>query len=359
MAARDGGHPIVCLGEALIDFVAGEPTASVEAATTFHKAAGGAPANVAVGLARLGERVAFVGKVADDGFGRFLRTTLEQAGVDVTGLVTDGRARTPLAFVGAGTTTERAFVFYHQGMADTALRTSDLNRPLIVNAPIFHFGSVTLSAEPGRSATLAAAALARDRGAMVSFDPNVRLELWEEPGEALRTIRQCLSIAHLVKVSLEEAAWLSGEAAVTAAATNIRTLGPRLVVVTLGAHGAYYQTASGDGTVEGFVVDTIDSTGAGDAFVAALLAEFAQAVDPVEALEDGPVIRRAVGLANAAGALATTAYGAIPSLPTSSSIARLLQGESTARPTHSSVASRRGPDAPTVANRVPQQGERR
>ena len=187
--APDPGRPlIVSLGEALIDLVADGQAASVEGATTFHKAAGGAPANVAVGLARLGQRVAFVGKLADDEFGRFLRRTLETEAVDVTGLVIDPAARTPLAFVGAGSTSERRFVFYHEGMADTLLRADELHRDLIGRARVFHFGSVTLAGEPGRSATIEAARQARDSGALVTFDPNVRLELWPRQDEARGTI---------------------------------------------------------------------------------------------------------------------------------------------------------------------------
>lgn len=309
---RDG---IVCLGEVLVDLVAADAGATVEGSTTFRRAPGGAPANVAVGLARLGRRAAFMGKVADDAFGRFLRATLEAEGLDTSGLVSDPAVRTALAFVGAGNSTERSFVFYHRGMADTMLRTDELDRTLIARARLFHFGSVTLVAEPSRTATTEAARMARGGGSLVSFDPNIRLELWDRPEDARAAIWVALPLAHLVKVSLDEVRWLSGTDDLEAGARRVRGRGPKLVVVTLGAEGAYFQTGAADGHVAGFPVAAVDATGAGDAFVAALLAGLDAAPDPKAVLDDPVALQAAVELANAAGAIATTEYGAIPSLP--------------------------------------------
>ena len=314
----------VSLGEALVDFVAIGQAATVESATTFHKAAGGAPANVAVGLARLGQRCAFIGKVSDDAFGQFLRRTLDSEGVDTVGLIVDSAAHTPLAFVGAGRTTERSFVFYHQGMADTLLRPDELDRELIAGARVLHFGSVTLSADPGRAATMAAVDLARERGAIVSFDPNVRLELWSDEDEARATILEATRRCHILKVSLEELRWLTGIDDPAIGARELRSHGPQLVVVTLGAGGAYHQTAAGDGHEPGLAVEAVDATGAGDAFVAALLAEIASMAPFPAILDDPAALSRAIRFATAAGALATTAYGAIPSLPRRDAVDRIL-----------------------------------
>src|SRR5207237_5023672 len=179
---------VICLGEILIDLVALEPDLAVGDAITFHRSPGGAPANVAVALARLGSDAAFIGKLGGDPFGESLRQMLVRERVDLRGVVLAPSARTALAFVGSDASGGRSFVFYHAGMADTLLTDEEVNRELISQARIFHFGSGTLVAEPGHSATLTAANLAREQRCLVSFDPNLRLELWRSPEAARRTI---------------------------------------------------------------------------------------------------------------------------------------------------------------------------
>jgi fructokinase len=288
----------------------------IEEAETFHKAPGGAPANVAVALERLGVPAAFIGKVSNDGFGRFLRGTLETEGVDVRALITDSAARTPLAFVGSGGGAGRSFIFYHRGMADTILRCDEVDADLIASAAAFHFGSVTMAAEPGRSATLAAARIARDAGRLVSFDPNVRLELWDSAEEARACIVAALPLADIVKVSGEEIGLLTGSEDPATATEFLCSAGPALAIVTLGGDGCFFRHSGGAGHVPGFVVDFVDALGAGDAFVAGILAAVVGHVDGLHGLTaDEARLREALLFANAVGALATTRYGAIPSLP--------------------------------------------
>jgi fructokinase len=316
----------VCQGELLLDFVAVGADRSIEAATTFQKAPGGAPANVAVGASRLGTPSAFIGKVSDDAFGRFLRGTLVAEGVDVRGLIVDPGARTPLAFVGPEPGGGRSWIFYHRGLADTTLRPEDVDLELISHARIFHFGSVGLTAEPGRSATLAAARSAADKGCIVSFDPNIRLELWDSPEEARQSILDALPLAEVLKVSAEEVAFLTDiDEPGPAAAATLQRAGPPLVVVTLGEEGAYLRVGSSETNVAGFEVEEVDPTGAGDAFVAGLLTRLIQSAQwpgerPINELVD------AVRFANAAAALATTQVGAIPSLPTLAAAEALMRG---------------------------------
>jgi fructokinase len=317
---------VVCLGEVLIDLVAVDPDAAIQTATTFRKAPGGAPANVAVGVARLGIPSGFIGKVSDDAFGQFLRATLEREGVDVRSVVVDPTARTPLAFVGAAPGGGRAWIFYHRGLADTTLRWDELDSDLIDGAEVFHFGSVTLAAEPGRSTTLAAARVARDHGRLVSFDPNVRLELWDDGDDALRSIREAMPLADVLKVSSDEIAFLTGFDDPARAASRLRSAGPRLVVVTLGAAGTYIQLGSFEDHVSTPRVAAVDPTGAGDAFVAALLSRLLELPGLVEGRDPASLIE-AVRFANAAGALATTQLGAIPSLPTAAAVKALLERE--------------------------------
>jgi fructokinase len=314
---------IVCQGELLLDFVAVGSEQSIETASTFQKAPGGAPANVAVGVSRLGVSSGFIGKVSDDAFGRFLRETLVADRVDVRGLVVDPRARTPLAFVGQEPGGGLTWIFYHRGLADSTLRSDELHLELVSQARVFHFGSVGLAAEPGRSATLEAARTAADRGCIVSFDPNVRLELWDSADEARQWILDTLPLAEVLKVSGDELAFLTEIDEPGRAAAALQRAGPPVVVVTLGSAGAYIRAGSSEATVPGFEVDAVDPTGAGDAFVAGLLTR----------LVDGDVwpgqrpmaeLVEAVRFANATAALSTTQVGAIPSLPRRDAVEALL-----------------------------------
>jgi fructokinase len=322
-----GWPAVVCQGELLVDLLAVGPDQTIDEATTFQKAPGGAPANVAVGLARLGTRTGFIGKVSSDAFGRFLRTTLEADGVDVRGLVADPDARTPLAFVGLDGARGRSFIFYHRGMADTILRPEEVDAELIGHARAFHFGSVSLSAEPGRSATLTGARIARARGCLVSFDPNVRLELWDSPEEARAAIHAALPMADVAKVSADETQLLFGTDDPADACRAIRAVGPTLAIVTLGPDGSYFQAGDLEGHVPGFAVTAVDPTGAGDAFVACLLSELVAAGATPDIAHDEAALTAAIRFANAGGALATTAYGAIPSLPNRREVQALVDRE--------------------------------
>jgi fructokinase len=277
-----------------------------------------------VALARLGTGVAFIGKVGGDAFGLSLRETLAAEGVTVRGLVEAPTARTALAFVGSDGHGGREFVFYHQGMADTLLRPEEVDRDLIANARIFHFGSVTLAAEPSRTATAAAARWAHEHGCLVSFDPNVRLEVWDSPRQAWDTMIDILSVVDVVKVSSDELAFLAGTSDASDACCVLREHGPDLAIVTLGGGGCYYQTATTSGQVSGIPVKAVDSLGAGDAFVAGVLAGLSAYPD-ITMLRDEDALVSALRFANAVGALTTTRYGAIPALPTRAQVETLLE----------------------------------
>jgi fructokinase len=318
------GAAVVCLGELLVDLVALEAGASIERALTFRKAAGGAPANVAVGLARLGVQVGFIGKVGADPFGRFLRQTLVDEGVDVRGLCEDPRARTPIAFVAADDLTGGRFLLYRTGTADTRLARQDLDLDLIAGCQVFHFGSVSLTDEPSRTATLEAAHRARAAGALVSFDPNVRRDLWGSEQAARAAIRDAIALADLVKLSTDELELVADTADPAEACRAIRAHGPSLVVVTLGADGCRYETAEQTGRLPGLAVEPVDVTGAGDAFVAGLLAGLADLSAAPGCIPGGTALEGVLRVANAAGALTTLDYGAIPALPRRDAVERLL-----------------------------------
>ena len=312
---------IICLGEALIDFVptvTGQALAEVE---QFRKAAGGAPANVAVGLARLGVASAFMGKVGEDGFGRFLAATLEGAGVDTGPLCFTDAAHTALAFVSLRADGEREFLFYRSPSADMLFAPGEVDTAAIDAARLLHFGSITLIAEPARTATLHAVARARGQGRRVSYDPNLRLALWPDAAAAREGLLLGLRQAEIVKISTEEVEFLTGLADPVAGARALWTDRLVLMAVTNGAAGSMWVTADAWRAVPGFKVTAVDATGAGDAFMAGLLSGvLAEAEMP-------PVpdsLDRILRFANAAGALTTTMRGAIPALPTERAVRDFL-----------------------------------
>lgn len=307
----------VCLGELLIDFVCPDADVSLAAATRFTRAPGGAPANVAVGLARLGHSAGFVGCVGDDPFGEFLMNTVAAEGVDVTRMVRSASARTTLAFVATRSDGRKDLTFYRHPGADAALRVEDLDPGWLAATRLFHFCSVSLSREPARSATLAAARIAREAGAWVSFDPNWRAPLWDDPGEGAHWIRAGLALADVVKVADEELDIVCGTADVDTALDRLLAGGARLAVVTLGPRGAVGATASARVAADGFPARCVDTLGAGDAFVAALLSRCLTDGLP----EDRAALAAALRDANAAGALATETLGVIPALPTRAAVA--------------------------------------
>ncbi|MBP2301783.1 PfkB family carbohydrate kinase [Azospirillum picis] len=309
----------LCMGEVLIDFMPAGPMAPGTLGG-FTPAPGGAPANVAVGLARLGVRSAFLGRTAADGFGRFLARALSDGGVDVRCLRRSAGARTPVAFVSLDEAGEREFLFYGEPMA--GFSAADLDLEAVGAASLLHSGSIGLIDPASREAGLLAVETARRNGRLVSFDANLRLSLWPDRGMAERMIRRGIADAAIVKLSDEELDFLTG----TTDPAGARTLwhdGLRLLVVTHGRDGCTFLTGDACERVPGLAVATVDTTGAGDAFVAALLAGILE--DVGTAFTPGR-LRAACRFANAAGALATTAPGAIPALPDRAAVERLLAG---------------------------------
>ncbi len=313
---------IVCLGELLIDFVPTVTGISLGEADMFRKAAGGAPANVAVGLARLGVPSAFMGKVGEDGFGRFLAATLADAGVDTGPLRFAAHARTALAFVSLAADGEREFLFYREPGADTLFAPEDIDPADITGAQVLHYGSISLITEPCRSATLHAIALARAAGVRRSYDPNLREALWPNAEAARAGMRLGLEQAEIVKISEEEVAFLTGLDAIEPGVRALWHDGLVLMAVTCGRRGCRWFTRASSGAVPGFPVTAVDATGAGDAFMAGLLAGL---IETPDAPDDPAELSRILRVANAAGAVTTLSRGAIPSLPDRAAIERLMR----------------------------------
>jgi fructokinase len=307
---------VACLGEALVDLVSLKAGVGLDGAPGFRKAAGGAPANVAVGVSRLGRRAVFLGAVGGDPLGTFLCETLQRHGVDVVGVVRAAGRRTALALVSLKADGDRDFLFYGDRPAHLALRLSGTMRSMIRRARVFHYGSISLIAEPARTATLSGIREARRARRLCSYDPNLRLHLWPDARTARRWMWEGLRQADCVKVNEEELAFLTGRHGVTRGLRALVEAGPRLAVATLGREGCAYSCATGEGRVAGFAAKVMDTTGAGDAFVAGMLVGLLEASPGLpEALSDASGLESVLTFANAAAALSTERRGGIPSLP--------------------------------------------
>ena len=312
----------ISLGELLIDFVSIEKDVSLTDLPDFTGAAGGAPANVAVGLARLGVSTGFIGKIGKDPFGEFLRRALDREGVDIELLRVSEGARTTLAFIATRSDGAKDICFYRNLGADALLTAEDVNPAYLKSGRLFHFGSVSLSRSPAREATIHAAAMARGAGLLVSYDPNWRPTLWHDPREGKGRIWEAMELADVVHCAAEEWEFITGTHDLEGGARKILEAGPRLVVVTLGERGCYYDDGETRGEVAGFAVEVVDPLGAGDAFVAAMLSQVMYA--PKDAKIAGEHLREVMTYANAAGALACTRRGGIPSLPTAAELDEFL-----------------------------------
>ena len=333
MPGRDAGRamtdtPPLVAGETLIDFVpeTPEPLADVE---SFDRRAGGAPANVAVGLARLGRPPHFWTRVGTDPFGDFLATRLAEEGIPERFVERDAEAATTLAFV-SGAEEGPRFSFYRDGTADTRFEDGTVPDDTLESTPWVHAGGVTLADEPARSATLDLLDRAADADCTVSFDPNVRPELWANEAELATICGWAIEETDVLIATPEELRTLGYEGEDPAAlATAVTTDGPHAVVMTMGEAGAKALSTDaapwGQATAShgGYEVDDVDDTGAGDAFSAGLIDALARAAareDPsVASLED------ALAFANAVAAMSTTERGAMEALPRKRDVEAFLE----------------------------------
>ncbi|GHS93358.1 putative sugar kinase YdjE [Synergistales bacterium] len=303
---------VAAIGELLIDFT---PSGVNDLGIPlFAQNPGGAPANVLAMNSRLGGSTAFIGKVGKDNFGSTLRRTLTDSGIDVTGLVMDEGVSTTLAFVHLNDQGDRSFSFYRKGCADIMLTSGDVNRSIIDDCRIFHFGSVSLTDDPCRSAIYDAVEYAVKKGKIISYDPNYRPFLWSGPETARKEIMNPMPSVNILKVSEEEMTLLTGQTDFERGAEELSSYGPAIVIVTLGEKGAFYRCKAGCGALPAYNVKTVDTTGAGDAFLGAL--HFCLRKD-IERIHDitKDELEHIVRFANAAGGLTTTKRGAIPAMP--------------------------------------------
>ena len=289
---------ILTIGEVLIDLT--QTGKDARGIPQFAANPGGAPANLAVAASRLGAQTAFIGKVGADAFGRYLKEVLAENKVDVSGMAVDADHPTTMAVVSVDATGERDFSFYRSANADVMLSK-------------VHFGSVSLTADPSRTATLDAAARAKKLGATITYDPNYRANLWKNKEDAIAQMKAPLPLVDILKVSDEELPLLTGTTDCESGTAQLAQNGIRLIFVTLGANGVFYRFGENTGHVAGVPCKVGDTNGAGDTFFGAALSKLCKeeldtlTVDKLEGI---------LAFANKAASITTSRHGAIPAMPT-------------------------------------------
>lgn len=302
---------ITCVGEILIDLT--QTGVSETGVPQFAANPGGAPANVAVAAARLGAETAFMGKVGRDGFGRYLRQVLRDNGVDDTCLVEDTRPTT-MAIVSVDSAGEREFRFIRG--ADASLTPSEIQEGIIAGSRFLHFGSVGLTADPARTATLAVIHAAQDLGVPVSYDPNYRPALWNSETEAVEWMRRPLDQADVLKLAQEELLLLTGVSDLEEGTRLLEEGGIELILVTLGSGGVFCRWQGQTWHQPGIPVKVADTNGAGDTFLGAVLSRLCKRENgPLEGLERAE-LKDILAFANRAAAFTCSRSGAIPAMPT-------------------------------------------
>lgn len=312
---------VVALGELLIDFA----TLSTDGAgyPTMQANPGGAPGNFLAALTRYGARTAFLGKVGTDTFGQLLLGTLEQAGIETRGVVSDPGVFTTLAFVTFDSHGDRTFSFARKPGADTQLRWEEVDRTLIDQCRVFHFGTLSLTGQPIRETTQRALAYARERGKLITFDPNLRLPLWDSPEEARAQILWGLGQADVVKISDEEVDFLWGCSPEEGADRLLDGFGVSLAMVTLGPKGCYLKNRLGAYRAASPKVRPVDTTGAGDIFGGSAVSRLLRLGKAPSELTV-PELEQIARFASTAASLSTETVGGIPSIPEEAGVLALL-----------------------------------
>ncbi|MEZ8143838.1 aminoimidazole riboside kinase [Enterovibrio sp. FF113] len=294
-------------GDAVVDLIP-------DTEMTYLKCPGGAPANVAVAVSRLGGDVGFFGRVGDDPFGRFLAATLKHENVNIDHLVLDQDKRTSTVVVDLDANGERSFTFMVKPSADQYMMPEDI--PTFSAGEWLHTCSISLANEPSRSSTFMAMEAIKAAGGFVSFDPNLREEVWQDQSDIIPTVMRAVAMADVVKFSDDELLFLTQKPDLQSALEDMIALGMPLILVTQGAKGALLVQGNQQTLITGKAVKPIDTTGAGDAFVGGLLANLSkERISETSLLTSPEAAKKAVIWANACGALATTQKGAMTALP--------------------------------------------
>ena len=304
---------VVALGELLIDFTC--VSTDAEGYPTMAAHPGGAPANFLAALASFGAKVGFIGKVGSDTFGKSLTATLQEKGISTRGLIASEDVFTTLAFVTLDESGNREFAFGRKPGADTCLSFEEVDKALIDEAKVFHFGTLSLTDEPARTATYKAVEYAKEKGNLITYDPNLRKPLWKDLAEAKKQLLWGLGKADVVKISDEEVEFLFGLGVEEGAAHILQEFGVKLVFVTCGADGCYFKNAAACGKVPSLSgIHVVDTTGAGDIFGGSAVWKLLQLGKAPEEMTEEE-LRDVVKFACTAAGISTTRAGGISSIP--------------------------------------------
>lgn len=312
---------VTALGELLIDFT--ESGTSPQGNPLLEENPGGAPCNVLAMLSKLGKKTAFIGKVGADSFGSRLKKAVSAAGIDTSGLVTDKTVNTTLAFVHTLENGDRDFSFYRSPGADMMMNADEVKEALIEDCRIFHFGTLSMTADCCRAATEKAVTAAKNAGALISFDPNIREPLWDSLETAKERTVWGLENCDILKISDNEIEWLTEEKDYRKAASKLKKqYGIPLILVSLGRKGSLAFSDSAYAKMPSFNVQTIETTGAGDTFCACVLNYVLEnGLKDYTSLELEKMLR----FANAAAAIVTTRKGALAVMPELDEINSLIK----------------------------------
>lgn len=315
---------IFTIGEALIDFIPNEKGIPLKDVKNFEKAPGGAPANVAAAISKLGGSSVFLGKVGEDAFGEFLVDVLNEAGVDTSYVQKTKEANTALAFVSLKQDGNRDFSFYRNPSADMLLKEEEINEEWFNKEDILHFCSVDLIEAPVKYAHIKAISSVIKKGGLVSFDPNVRLPLWDNPENCRRTILEFLPLAHIVKISDEELEFITGIKNEKEAIEFLFKGNVKVVIYTKGSNGAALYTSKIIAQVDGINIKAADTTGAGDAFIGALLYKLESKKINLDNITEKES-KNMLNFANAVAAMTCLKKGAISALPSIDEVKAFLK----------------------------------
>ncbi len=315
-------YDVVTLGELLIDFA--QQSVDGDGYPTMAAHPGGAPGNFLAALNKYGASTAFVGKVGDDTFGRLLLATLKGAGIETRGIVVDPAVFTTLAFV-TFKDGDRSFSFARKPSADTMLRFEEVDLSLIDGAKVFHFGSLSLTGEPVRTATRRVVAYAKEKGKLITYDPNLRPPLWDSEARAREEILWGLCQADVVKISDEEVSFLWGCSEEEGARKLLEECGVKLAMVTLGPKGCLLRNRKGSVTVSSPKVKPIDTTGAGDIFGGSAVSRLIKLGKAPEDLEEAE-LEGIARFAATAASLSTEHPGGIPSIQEEAVVLERMNG---------------------------------
>lgn len=316
------------MGEIIIDLT--EVGKSTGGNVLFERNLGGAPLNVAVAVARLGLESAVVSKVGNDTFGKFAVNELKTKGVHTEGICFSNQYKTALSLVHLDETGDRSFEFYRNPSADMTISDDDIDYSLIGQSKAFHFGSISMTNEPARGATLKAVEYAKSKGLTISFDPNLRPSLWGNLNDAKKQMCKGVSLCDVLKVSVEEMEFLTGEKSLEKGSEVLLKQGAKAVFVTLGKDGCFYRVGSIYGKLPTYDTKVVDTTGCGDAFMGAILYEICKSQIDI-ACSDNKEIEKIVMFANATGSLAAEKRGGLASMPDLESVERLMKTTSLLR----------------------------